>query len=445
MSSTPPLNTLEDLWPEGEVEQIEQGANPRRALLIGGGLLLVLFLLAALVPIGGAVIASGQVGVESRVKRIAHPTGGIIAEIPVENGQAVEAGQLLMRLEDIVSGAEAEFSSLSVEQLLAQRARLQAEQNGADRLIFPPALTSSDTPSAAQAMRQEASLFTTRQSEQRQIRAQLQARITQFDEQIRGYLAQISALERQAELIGPELEGVRDLWERDLVTIGRLNELERTAANIDGNIASLRANIAQSNARISETREQLIQLNQTRRIEAAVQLDGVNAALNDQQVRSVSAGDRLENSEIRAPYAGTVEKLAYTTIGDVVRAAEPIMEIVPEGELTVIEAMASPADVDQLAAGQSARIRFTAFSYSATPEIPGTVTYVATDRSTDQATGMPFFTVRIAIDLAEVETEGLELRSGMPAEVFISTGSRTLLSYLTRPLRDQFERSFRGE
>lgn len=434
-----------DLWPEGERADDRDFRWFRQALTIGAGLFVVLMLLAAFVPIGGAVIARGQVGVETRVKRIAHPTGGTIAEILVENGQAVKAGQVLMRLRDTVTGAEAQYSGLSVEQLLAERARLEAEQHGAGRMVFPPALTNAGTASARQAMSDEIKLFATRQGEQAQMHAQLQARIAQYEQQKNGYRAQIAALNRQSALIKPELEGVRQLWEKQLVTINQLNDLERTAASIDGNVAQLGAQIAEADARISETREQMIQLDQTRRIQAAAQLEQVNTALNDERVRSISAGEQHTNTEIRAPYSGVVEKLAYTTIGDVVRPAEPIMEIVPNGELTVVEAMVRPSDVDQLAVGEKARIRFTAFAYTSTPEMPGKVTYVATDRTVDPATKAEFYNVRIEIEPTALHREHLQLRSGMPAEVFISTGDRSLLSYLSKPLTDQFARAFRGE
>jgi len=433
-----------DLWREDQERDTREFSRARRVLAIGGGLLLILFVLAAFVPIGGAVIASGQVGVETLVKRIANPSGGTIAAILVKNGQAVEQGQLLMRLSDTVPGAEAEFSGLSVEQLLAQRARLEAEQHGASRVVFPPALLGAGTPTAAQAMADEMKLFATRQAEQVQMHAQLQARIAQYGEQNRGYQAQIASLQRQIALIKPELDGVRQLWDQKLVTINQLNELERTAASIDGNIASLQAQIAETDAHVSETREQLIQVDQSRRIEAAGQLEQVNAALNDQNVRSISAVQRKKETEVRAPYAGTVEKLAYTTIGDVVRPAEPIMEIVPSGQLTVVEAMVKPSDIDQVAIGQKARIRFTAFAYTSTPEIPGKVTYVATDRTTNPQNGVAFYSVRIEIDRDALNAQHLVLRSGMPAEVFIGTGERSLLSYLSKPLRDQLMRTFRG-
>jgi len=445
MAGPPPSNAFPDLWSDDEAPETRQFTRAKRVLAIGGGLLLVLFLLAAVVPVGGAVIASGQVGVETFVKRISNSDGGTIAAILVKNGQTVRQGQLLMRLQDTVPGAEAQYSDLSVEQLLAERARLVAEQSGAGRVVFPPALLNAGTPTAAQAMADELKLFATRQGEQAQMHAQLQARIAQYAEQNNGYEAQIASLQKQSALIKPELDDVRQLWEQKLVTISQLNDLERTAAGLEGNIASLRANIAETDAHVSETREQMIQTDQTRRIEAAGQLEQVNATLNDQKVRSISAGERQEQTEIRAPYSGTVEKLAYTTVGDVVRPAEPIMEIVPSGQLTVVEVTVRPSDIDQLAVGQTARIRFTAFAYTSTPEIPGKVIYVATDRSSNPQTGAAFYNARVEIDRDALSAQHLQLRSGMPAEVFIGTGERSLLSYMTKPLRDQIARAFRGD
>jgi len=169
----------------------------------------------------------------------------------------------------------------------------------------------------------------------------------------------------------------------------------------------------------------------------------VNTALNQQQLRKVSAADQKDRTEIRAPYSGTIEKIAFAAIGDVVRAAEPIMEIVPDHDLMVVEASIDPNDIDQVRVGQTARVRFTAFNRAATPEIPGRVIYVATDRTDNQETRQAFYTVRIAVDQAAIAREGLSLRSGMPAESYIETGNRSLLSYVTKPLRDQFMRAFR--
>ncbi|MFC3174640.1 HlyD family type I secretion periplasmic adaptor subunit [Novosphingobium bradum] len=431
-------------------EPWEQPASPaataaqRRPLQVLAGACAVLLLLAVVVPIGGAVIGAGSVGVESRVKRIAHPTGGVIAAIMVVNGQHVKAGQLLMRLDDRVTGADATYSNLSVEQLLAQRARLEAERLGAPAIAFPPELTASTSPSAARAMQDEQRLFAIHRSEEGQLRAQLSARIVQFNQQIAGYHSQIAALQRQSALIEPERRSVQDLWNKQLVTISRLNELERTAADFQGNIGALQAQIASTRARITEAQEQAIQLSETRRSQAGTELGQTTLALNQQQTRSIAATDQQNRSEIRAPYSGTVEKIAFSAVGDVVKPAEPIMEIVPDADRMVVEAAVTTDDIDQVRKGQSARIRFASFNRAATPEIDGTVTYVATDRTDVQpGQGRPYYTVRIAVDQDRVRREGLALRSGMPAEVYIQTGNRSLMSYILKPLADQFARAFR--
>lgn len=408
-------------------------------------ILVVVFVVAMiLVPIGGAVIGSGQVGVESRVKRVAHPTGGIVSEIFVRDGDRVRKGDILIRFDDTVTGADAEFSDLSVDQLRAQRARLEAERLGAASVDFPGDMARNGNAGARKALADERRLYAIKQNEQAGMRAQLRARLAQYDEEIGGYRAQIAALEQQKALIEPERVGVTELWKKGLVTITRVNQLERTAVDLQGNIAALQARIAQSQARMTEVREQIIQLDQTRRSDAGTQLAATNAALNQQQIHRVSAGDQRDRSVIRAPYSGVIDKLAFTAIGDVVRPAESILEIVPDDERMVVEAMVSPADIDQIRRGQTARIRFTAFNSTATPEIPGKVVVVAPDRTVDSRTQGSFYSVRIEIDQAALAREpGLKLVAGMPAEVFVETGSRSMLSYITKPLRDQMRRAFR--
>ena len=433
-----------ELWLDAPEEEAEE-RRVSRTLKIVSALLAAIFLFSVIVPIGGAVMGAGQVGVEDRVKRIAHPSGGVIAEIAVRNGQLVEQGDVLMRLEDAVSGAQAEFSGMTVEQLLARRSRLEAERTGSADVRFPEELMGANSETALVAMQDERQLFALRRSEVAQMRAQLGARLEQNEQEIRGYEAQITAFEQQRALIQPELEGMRELWERRLVTINRLNELERTAVSLDGSVASLQSSIAQTRARMSETRQQLIQLDQSRRAQAASELAQLSTALNDQRIRSISAADLQENSEIRAPYAGTVEKLAFTSIGDVVRPAMVIMEIVPEDELMLIEAAVSPADIDRVETGQTARVRFTAFSRASTPDIPGEVTYVATDSSEDPESGISHFIVRIRLDQEALAREDMALRSGMPANVFIETDSRPLISYVTKPILDQIKRAFRED
>ncbi|NML93163.1 HlyD family type I secretion periplasmic adaptor subunit [Novosphingobium olei] len=443
LPTDPARMLLPVLWEGDAAAKVAQPLLLKRLLMTVAGLFVVLFLLAAFVPIGGAVIGSGQVGVESRVKRIAHPTGGVIDAILVHNGEHVKEGQLLLRLDDRVTGTDAALSNLTVEQLLAQRARLEAERLGEGGIRFPPELTGANTDTARKAMADEEKLFRLRQTEEGQIRSQLAARVQQYNQEIHGLEAQIAALKQQRKLIEPERQGVKDLWDKQLVTINRLNQLERTAVDLDGNVGSLQSQIAQARARITEAQEQSIQLVQTRRVQAGTDLAQVNTALNQQQVRSVAAADQKQRTEIRAPYSGRVEKVAFSAIGDVIRAAEPIMEIVPDKDVFVVEAMVSPADIDQVIEGQHARVRFTAFNHAATPEIPGKVIYVATDRTDNPEARQAYYTIRIAVQQDKVRKEGLDLKSGMPAEVYVETGSRSMLSYLTKPLRDQFMRAFR--
>lgn len=418
--------------------------DAKRTLGILGALCAVMLVCFVAIPIGGAVVAPGQVGVESRVKRIAHPTGGIVSAILVGNGDHVREGQILVRLDNVVSGSQNTLSNLTVAQMAAQRARLDAERLGLAQIRFPAELLGSSDAGAKAAMTDEARLFATRRAESGQMRAQLVARIAQYAKQIAGFQAQIAALRQQQALIAPEREGVRELWDKGLATINRLNQLERTSADMAGQIANLQAQIATAQARISETREQMLTLGETRRAESGTQFATISNTLNDQQMRSIGASEADRRSAIRAPYNGVVNKLQLTAIGDVIKPADTIMEIVPDGDRLLVEAAIAPSDIDQVHVGQNARIRFTAFNNTATPEIRGRLIFVAAERTTRQDSGQGFFEARIAVDAADLKRHPeLPLKPGMPAEVYIETGRRSMLSYITKPLRDQFARAFR--
>jgi HlyD family secretion protein len=403
-----------------------------------------LFGLAALVDIRGAVIAAGQVSVESKVKKIAHPTGGVISEIYVRDGMRVKKGDPLMRLDSRVAGVSATVSGEGLDQMLAMRARLEAERDGRGFPVFPVALTQRQDPSARAAMAEESRLFRLRREARVGQHAQLAERIRQLDQQIRGFQSQISASHRQSKLIQPELDGVRQLWEKKLVTINKVNSLERTAVDLEANVAALDANIAQARAKITEIRQQMIQLDQDARSEAGAQLAEVVAKLAEQQVRTVSSGDIYDKSVIRAPYDGIVDKLAFTTVGGVIPPAETIMEIVPDTDQFTVDAKISPADVDQLRVGQEALLRFSAFNTRTTPEVEGKLAHISAETKVDDRTGMSFYTVRIEIGEREIKELGnAKLVPGMPVEAYIQTGERSLLSYITKPLADQLNRAFR--
>jgi len=229
------------------------------------------------------------------------------------------------------------------------------------------------------------------------------------------------------------------------VTIRRLNEMERTAIELEGSIGALQANIAQANAAIAQAQEQQVQVRQSARTGAGAELGQINAAINDQTVASADAGDRLDRSAIRAPTAGIVDKLAFAAIGEVVRPAETIMEIVPQDDRLVFNGLVQPTDIDLVRVGQPARVRLTAFNQATTPELEGEVIFVSADPVADTETGLRFFRVRVALSRSAQQTaSGMQLVSGMPAELFIETGSRSMLSFITKPLMDQFARAFRN-
>lgn len=424
----------------------ERAQSRTRIAMIAAGVLALLVLVGGvLVPIGGAVIATAEVGPESRIKRIAHPTGGVIAQILVGDGDEVAEGDLLLRLDSGVTEVNAEFSELSLAQLLARRAGLIADIEDRGSISFPQELLQDESDEARAVIASEQRRFRISRSERSSLRAQLDERVNQLNRQIDGYEAQISAFRQQQELIEPELTMLRDMFDEGYVTIRRLNEMERQAIELEGSIGALRASIAQSNAAIAQAQEQRIQVGQTARTQAGAELAQIESAINQQRVASASADDTFDRSTIRAPYAGTVDKLAFSATGEVIRPAETILEIVPRDDRLVFNGLVLPSDIDRVEVGQPARIRLSAFNQATTPELTGEVTFVSADPVTNETTGASLFRVRVILNAEDQAiADDIALVSGMPAELFIETGSRSMLSFVTKPLVDQFQRSFRN-
>lgn len=400
---------------------------------------------AAFLPIGGAVVGAGQLIAETQIKRIANPLPGtaIVAKSFVRDGDHVNAGDPLVQLDATNSSLEERFASRTVHQLMAQRARLEAERLGASQIAFPDELMRSPDQDAAQAMADETQLFRLRQAEMRGMRAQLAAQIEQNFRQEQGLQAQIASLQSQRKLLEPERAGMENLWKRGLVTISRKNQLERQMLETQGTIGSLQAQIAQTRARNREVSEQLLQLGRVKVAQAAGDVAAVDMALNEQRLRSATSAKQVERSIVRAPSSGVVDKLAITAAGDVVSPAQPMLEIVPDKDRLVVEVAISPADIDRIRPGKPARVQLRAGSGNARPEMAGKVEYVAASRTTDTNKQLSYFLVRVSIDARTVPPAARSaLRPGSPADVFIETGSRSMLSYLTRPLRDQFARAF---
>jgi HlyD family secretion protein len=299
-------------------------------------------------------------------------------------------------------------------------------------------------PSVAVAVANERKLFELRRSARLGQKAQLKQRITQLQDEIKGLTAQQDAKAREIALIGKELEGVRELWKNNLVQITRLTALERDGARLEGERGQLVASVAQAKGKVTETELQVIQIDQDLSSEVAKDMREVDAKYGEFVERKVTAEDQLKRIEIRAPGDGIVFESKVHTVGGVVTAGDTIMEIVPASDKLQVEAKISPHDIDQVQVGQAAVLRFSSFNQRTTPEINGTVTRVSADATPDQRTGQSFYTTRIGMTQDEILRLGdVKLIPGMPVEAFVQTGDRTVLTYLIKPLRDQFMRAFR--
>ncbi len=429
---------------EFEDPQHQLRRSLRVTYMVIAGLVIGLILMASVIQTSGAVIGLGKLSVESSVKHLAHPTGGVIAEIFVKEGDRVRKGDPIMRFDSTVSGGSASMLGQSLEQLLAARARLTAERDGAASIDFPPELRNNPSPSAVAAMQEAQRQFQVRTQLRLAEDAAIRQRISQTEQEAAATRSQMDSARKQSALIGPELDSVRSLYDRKLVTVTRLNQMERTAAELDASAASAASNIARLRARVGELRVSALEIQQTGRTQAAQELAAINAQLSDQKIRSIAATDAAERSLLRAPHPGVVEKLAYKTIGGVVPPAQMIAEVVPDGEPLIVEAAVSPNDIDQIHMGQSSTVMFTTLNRQTTPELQGTLYYIAAEPTVDERTGASYFPVRVRVSEAELQRlRGMKLKSGMPAEIFFSTGKRSLLSYLLKPLFDQFNRAFR--
>ncbi|MBF9149674.1 HlyD family type I secretion periplasmic adaptor subunit [Novosphingobium jiangmenense] len=419
-------------------------SRTRKAYRAVGVFVVVITLMAQVVQVTGAVVAGGALTVESQVKSVSHLRGGVLSEVLVHDGSRVRAGDVLLRLDNAVTSVNADLTGASVAELRARRARLEAEIGNQSTIAFPQDMLASRDASVATALERERRLFDIRQSERASQIALLEERVTQARSEIDSTRKQIWAIREQEKLISPELGSLRQLYGEKLVTINRLNEIERTAVSLSGEAASLEARVAQITARISEIREQMLSLKQGSRADAGTELAQVIEALNQGEVRSADARDMYERSVIRAPQDGVVYGLAYTTPGSAVPPGQQILQIVPDGDRFIVDARVSPSDIDQLQLNQKARLRFPAFNAQTTPEADAVLTFIAPERAADDKTGASFYHVKLSFDRSRFEKQtGLKLTVGMPAEVFISTGDRSLLSYLTKPFFDQLERAFR--
>jgi len=392
---------------------------------------------ASTTDIAGAVIANGQLVVETSVKKVQHPTGGIVGELYVREGDHVKAGDVVVRLDETQTRSELEIILKGLHENAARRARMEAELSGADQVTFPASLTArvKDDPEVAHLLKTEAELFLVR-------KAAREGQKSTLREQTTGLREQIAGKDKELDWIGQELVGVRELWKKNLVQFTKVVQLERDAARIAGERGALLASIAQTELKI-------LQVDEDVRQDVGKDMADIRAKTSELAEKRVVAEDKVKRIDIRAPQDGVVHQLNAHTVGGVIAppsvAAEPIMLIVPETDKLIVEAKMQPQDVDQLYVGQSATLRFSAFNQRTTPELNGVLSMVSPDVTADQKKpDQSYYVIRIKVSDDEVARLGaVKLVPGMPVEAFVKTDERKVISYLVKPLKDQVMRAFR--
>lgn len=405
---------------------------------------------ASTTQLSGAVIASGSIVVESNIKKVQHPTGGVVGEILVKEGDSIEEGQVVMRLDDTVTRSTLGVVRSQLDEYTAREARLLAERDGADAIEFPTNLTQrKDEKSVATAISGEERLFEARKLARDGQRSQLRERIVQSNEEIRGLSAQQDAKEHEVKFITEELVGVTDLWGKNLVSISRIMTLKRDKARLEGERGQHIAEIARARGKISETELQILQIGQDFRSEVLKDLRETQGKIAEFKERVTAAEDQLKRIDIRAPQSGIVLQLAVHTVGGVIANGETIMQIVPRADVLVVEARVAPQDIDQITIGATTIVRIMAGDQRTMPDVTGVLTRVSADLTRDQPqagqqAGQAYYLVRVSLPEEEIRRlVNLRLVPGMPAEAFIQTYARTPMQYLLKPLHDQIARTFR--
>jgi HlyD family secretion protein len=426
-------------------------ASLRRHLLAG---LSVLVLLgggvggwAATTELSGAVVAPGVLVVESHVKKVQHPSGGVVGEIRVRDGDRVKAGDVVVRLDETMARANLAVITNSLDELAAQQGRLEAERDQDAAIKVRPELQARSAEfETAALIGGEQRLFELRREAREGLRAQLRQRIGQLDEQVVGLQEQASAKSDEIRLIQDELVGVQELWRKNLVPVNRVTALRREETRLKGERGQLVATIAQTRGRVSETDLQIIQVDQDLRSEVAKELREVQAKTAELIEKKVAAEDQLKRIDIRAPQGGIVHQSAVHTVGGVIEPGVPLMLIVPEDDDLAVEVNVQQQDIDQMSIGQDVVLRLSAFNQRTTPEIKGKVSRIAADLTQDQKTGAAFYTARVMpMEEERMRLQDMKLIPGMPVEAFVQTGDRTALSYLVKPLSDQLNRAWKEE
>lgn len=421
-----------------------------RGSMLAGGVIIALFFgaagtWAAIAPLASAVVAPGVVKVEGNRKSIQHLEGGIVKELKVKEGDRVQAGQTLIVLDNTQALGASDVLQRQQDDLKAQEARLIAERDGLAAIDFPAELVArTGEPDVATLLKSQSGLFQSRRASLNGQVAVLQQKIAQTKEQIVGLQALLASRKQQLESIQNEVKGLRDLFQKGYVPRQRMLELERSAADFEGQVGDTTANIARARQTIAEATLQITQAQNERAAQVATDLRDIQARLLEVAPKLQVAKDTLKRNEIQAPYSGYVVGLSVFSVGGVIGRGEKVMDIVPDTGALTIDASVNVEDIDDLRTDIPAEIRLTAYTERTTPIVMGQVTQVSADRLTDNKTGAGYYSVLVKVNPGELEKyPKIRLSPGMPVVVMVPTSERTALDYLLKPLTDSVSRAMR--
>jgi len=423
--------------------------SARRHLTIGTLALLILVggfgTWAVMAQISGAVITSGQIEVDRNRQIVQHPDGGVVEEILVDEGDTVTAGDLLIRLDASVLQSELAVVEGQLFEILARRARLEAERDGTETLTFSPVLTEVGTPEVQTLMDGQQRLFDARLETNLRSTEQLRQQAAQISSQLAGIAAQQEALTTQRDLIAQELADQQNLLDRGLAQASRVLSLQREEANLLGTVGDLTAQAAQAAERMTEIEIQILGLASSRREDAITQLRDLQFNELELSERRRTLQRQLDRLDIRAPVSGVVYGLQVFTPQSVIRAADPVLFLIPQDRPLVIATQVEVVDVDQIFVGQDVTLRFSAFDQRRTPELQGTVTLISADAFQNETSGLSYYRAEVQLNEGQAERlpPDMTLIPGMPVEAFVRTAERSPLTYLIKPLTDYFTKAFR--
>ncbi|MCP4588748.1 MAG: HlyD family type I secretion periplasmic adaptor subunit [Pseudoalteromonas sp.] len=397
---------------------------------------------SAFAPLDSAALAPGTITVKGNRKTVQHLEGGIVKQLYVKDGDIVKSGDPLVRLDDTQARAELQILKGQLYLVQAQEARLVAERDDLESIVFPDALVKAGDARAEDAQKLELQQFSVRRVSYEGEVEVFKQRVGQLQTQAKGLRALIKSKKSLIASYEEEINDNQELLSQGFVDKMRLREMQRSKENLLGEVAEHESSIAGITVQIGEAKLQILQLKKDLRSEVVGQLTEVQANLFDVRERIAAVEDRVNRALITAPVEGVVLGLSFHTVGGVVSPGKPILDIVPEGEELVIDAQVAPIDIDRVYVGLEADVRFSAFKSAVTPVVKGKVITLSAD-SLQNEDGSSYYAAKVELTAEgrEMLGEDLVLVPGMPAEVLINTGARTLLEYLIQPATNAFARS----